>query len=387
MSALDTGSDKPSDDLVHTWQTGATCLALDGVRGLAILAVTLYRICKELGPSDHPLLNNLYRFAPVGERGVELFFVLSGFLISGILLRTKGNDHYFRNFWVRRAIRIFPLYFTCLVICLWILPWLVGESGYRSAREEQFYLWTYTSNLRMSWLNQWCFGPLDHFWSLAVEEHFYLVWPILVWIFPTKRLGIICLGMIVGVGVARTLAALNPRFDVAVSVATHFHADAIVFGCLLAIGFELRRISPNPEGWKKRIERASWLMLVILIPLLIGLALSRRRLLEVGSTLCPAAFFAGMAILILSKREALLVRLLEWRPLRILGRYSYGMYVVQLPLVTAFPATLLLSRLPLNPVIASGLYSLCMFVGIVSLAAISYHLLESPFLRLRKYFS
>ena len=100
-----------NDEQTIAWRADSHCLALDGIRGLAILAVTLYRLCKELDPESHPALATVRRFAPIGERGVDLFFVLSGFLITGILLRTRSQPHYFRNFMVRRVLRIFPLFF------------------------------------------------------------------------------------------------------------------------------------------------------------------------------------------------------------------------------------------------------------------------------------
>lgn len=164
----------------NAWSPNSHCLALDGIRGLAILAVTLYRLCKELDPEAHPVLAIIRRFAPVGERGVDLFFVLSGFLITGILLRTKSQPHYFRNFMARRVLRIFPLYFLSLVLGILVIPNLLNTNSFDLASREQFYLWTYTSNFRMAWLNEWCFGAFDHFWSLAVEEHFYLIWPAVV---------------------------------------------------------------------------------------------------------------------------------------------------------------------------------------------------------------
>ena len=162
------------------WSPNKHCLALDGVRGFAILAVTIYRICKELAPNSHPVVAFIQRITSPGMRGVDLFFVLSGFLITGILLYSKGRPNYFRNFMVRRALRIFPLYFLSLFLGLWIIPSVFSTHVFDMPRAEQFYLWTYTSNIRMSWLNGWCFGPFDHFWSLAVEEHFYLVWPAVV---------------------------------------------------------------------------------------------------------------------------------------------------------------------------------------------------------------
>lgn len=96
---------------------GIHCPQLDGVRGLAILLVTFYRFAKEV-ESEHSVLSWVERLAPIGGRGVDLFFVLSGFLITGILLQTKTRSGYFRNFFVRRSLRIFPLYFAALIFCI-----------------------------------------------------------------------------------------------------------------------------------------------------------------------------------------------------------------------------------------------------------------------------
>lgn len=151
----------------RAWSAGTHCLALDGLRGLAILIVTLYGLCKELDPSSHLALALVKSDSSIGGRGVDLFFVLSGFLITDILIRTKSKLNYFRNFIVRRSLRIFQLYFSSLAIGFWLIPtWLAGTS-FEKVRYEQAYLWTYTSNIRASWLNDWCFGPFDHFWSLA----------------------------------------------------------------------------------------------------------------------------------------------------------------------------------------------------------------------------
>jgi len=98
----DFGSHSSKENTSIAWSADLHCLALDGIRGLAILTVTLYRLCKELDPSGHPAIEIVRRFAPLGERGVDLFFVLSGFLITGILLRSKGKPHYFHNFIIRR---------------------------------------------------------------------------------------------------------------------------------------------------------------------------------------------------------------------------------------------------------------------------------------------
>ncbi len=97
-----------------TWYSNTHCLALDGVRGFAILAVTLYRLCKELDPSSHPVISAIRRLAPMGERGVDLFFVLSGFLITGILLHSKESLTTFATSWCDAHCEFFRCTFSVL---------------------------------------------------------------------------------------------------------------------------------------------------------------------------------------------------------------------------------------------------------------------------------
>lgn len=233
------------------WTSNEHCPALDGLRGLAILMVSVYRFGRELDPASHPAIAVVRRLVPVGQYGVDLFFVLSGFLITGILLRSKDRPHYYRNFIARRALRIFPLYFASLLLGLIVLPQLFGTDMFDKARDQQLYLWTYTTNLRMSWLNSWCFGPFDHFWSLAVEEHFYLVWPAIL-CFTRQRLLWVCLTLILTVLVGRTLAATNPAFGVAVETLTLFRLDALCMvvhlPCLFSSMSTMRRFGAKACG-------------------------------------------------------------------------------------------------------------------------------------------
>src|SRR3954453_6729788 len=121
--------------------------ALDAIRGLAIVVVMLYRFGGGgQGPAsaiEHSPLNGL------GTHGVDLFFVLSGFLITGILFDAKGKAHYFRNFYMRRALRIFPLYYAALFVGLVLLPAVVGSIGAesQSAADAQWWLWLYGPNV------------------------------------------------------------------------------------------------------------------------------------------------------------------------------------------------------------------------------------------------
>jgi peptidoglycan/LPS O-acetylase OafA/YrhL len=182
----------PRFDLAATPEPAPSALprghipALDAIRGLAIVVVTLYRFGGGgYGPAraiDHSW------FVELGQRGVDLFFVLSGFLITGILFDAKGKEHYFHNFYVRRALRIFPLYYGALASAIFVLPWMSDSlsESLRLAVDAQAWLWLYGANILQSVRGQWCLGPLNHFWSLAIEEHFYLAWPAVIY-FTSRR--------------------------------------------------------------------------------------------------------------------------------------------------------------------------------------------------------
>lgn len=358
---------------------GIHCPQLDGVRGLAILLVTFYRFAKEV-ESEHSVLSWVERLAPIGGRGVDLFFVLSGFLITGILLQTKTRSGYFRNFFVRRSLRIFPLYFAALIFCLWIIPALFGSTAFDIPRANQGYLWTYLSNVRMSWTNEWCFGPLDHFWSLAVEEHFYLVWPFIVFCLSPKSLLRLSVSLIVLVGVARTIAATYPSLDLAVDVLTFFRLDGLCFGAALAVLMHQGVSTQNIES------AAKWSL-----PLLVGIALIvailGKRLLGIPSTLCPAIWAVLLALLLTRPVGHWMSRFANNGLLRWLGKYSYGMYVVQLPLLSILTPTLVMSRL--STIISDRLwiniaFIATMFLLTMLLGFLTYHLLEKHFLKLKR---
>ena len=127
--------------------------------------------------------------ARAGWIGVTLFFVLSGFLITGILLDTRDREHFLRDFYARRALRIFPLYFAFLAVYLFVVPQLPYASDRLAQPPTSFYYWTYLANMQ-----EWLSGiaatasPLGPLWSLAVEEQIYLVWPFLILLVAGPRL-------------------------------------------------------------------------------------------------------------------------------------------------------------------------------------------------------
>jgi len=357
-------------------------LELDGVRGIAIVGVTLYRFSKELDAAASPALAIVRGFLSVGGRGVDLFFVLSGFLITGILLKTKSKSKFFRNFIARRALRIFPLYFATLIVCLFIFPYLLSTTLFDLPKSNQFYLWTYTSNFLMARENSWCFGPLDHFWSLAVEEHFYLLWPIAVYFLSLRSLLRLSVAIAIGVGVIRSFMSIKPEWNVAVDVLTVFRCDALCMGSILAV-IMTQRI---------HVDRMVWLAKRCLPLLLIAtlvFAVTGKRWMTLPHTIVPALMAVVLALIVTGKKSDYLSQPLRNPILGWFGKYSYGMYVVQLPLLTLLPRSAFVSAMGLatmNSVMTSLVYLVTMVALTCAIAYVSFHQFENRFLNLKRYF-
>ncbi len=195
-------------------------LALDGVRGMAILLVMWHHMTV-FRPS-----NGVERFfhsaAELGTTGVDLFFVLSGFLITGILYDSKhklleggkGAGAFFGNFYARRTLRIFPLYYAVLVFSLLLLPHLAEMlrhvvsadraeliasklNRFESIGVHAKWFWLYLSNFPIAFEGRWLHGILGVSWSLAIEEQFYLVWPMLVWFLSRAGAIRVCVGLVI----------------------------------------------------------------------------------------------------------------------------------------------------------------------------------------------
>ena len=366
----------------RVWEPGQHCLELDGVRGIAIVGVTLYRYSKELDPAASPALAIARDFLSVGDRGVDLFFVLSGFLITGILLNTKSKSGYFQNFIARRALRIFPLYFATMLVCLFIFPFLLSTKVFDLPRSHQCFLWTYTPNFYMAWENSWCFGPLDHFWSLAVEEHFYLLWPFAVYFLSLNALLRISVAIVLGVGIIRTFASMRPEWTVAVDVLTVFRCDALCMGAILAVIMVQRDHVDRMIWFAKRC--LPFVAIVSLVFVVTG-----KRWMTLPHTIIPALMVVVLAIIVNGKKSGCLNQQLRSPCLRWFGKYSYGMYIVQLPLVSLLPISTMIWALGLeamNPLMISLVYLVTMVALTCVVAYVSFHQFENRFLRLKRHF-
>ncbi len=356
--------------------------ALDAIRGLAIIVVTLYRF-RPLPGDGTAACEWLGSVLSHGARGVDLFFVLSGFLITGILYDAKQKSHYFRNFYARRSLRIFPLYYGVLIGALVLLP-LVWTRGYPydASRDMQGWLWGYGTNFVISWRGDWCFGWFDHFWSLAVEEHFYFVWPLVIYFSSRVAAQRWCIGLAVASAAARITFAALTNNGPAVEVLTLFHLDALLVGAWFALA---ARGTTRIAGL---VPRCRWI-LVICGVLLLPEVLLHKRLLTVPISLY-ALFFGAMIVLAVSARpSSVLGRIGQSQIMQWFGKYSYGMYVFQLPLIPML--AYLFTPDSLSALLGSELagrlaYITLMFAATVGVALVSWHCYEKHFMAWKRYF-
>ncbi|WP_417747208.1 acyltransferase family protein [Rosistilla oblonga] len=372
----------PAVGLDRVWRVGKHVAELDGLRGFAILIVTLYRFSKEI-PTDSALGHLMHLGASFGSRGVELFFVLSGFLITGILIDAKDQPHYFRNFIARRSLRIFPLYFAtliALVVAGHLIPAM--RSMFHDAIDNQFYLWTYLVNVKMSVADQWCFGYLDHFWSLAVEEHFYLVWPFVLYLISSKVALRTAVVLAIVSATARIAFVLLTDNGVAPDVLTLFRCDALLIGAAIAL------IARQPRGLEP-LKR--WLPITTVIGGLFVLAcgVTEKRFFTIPLTIWPIVWGGILIWLLTANRSAPLARFFNLKFLRTLGKYSYAMYVFQnplIPLTSAVVSVAAFETLVGGPLLANMLYIGVMFVLTYAAAVLSWNVLERHCLQLKRWF-
>jgi peptidoglycan/LPS O-acetylase OafA/YrhL len=306
--------------------------ALDGIRGIAVLLVLVHHIANSLTHEFHftSPVTTLLRF---GWAGVDLFFVLSGFLITGILIDSKGEQNYFKNFYMRRALRIFPLYFGTLAtvgVILRIVPAIRHNFG----PEDQGWLWLYATNIVIT-LRGWdSFGALTHFWSLAVEEHFYLVWPLVV--FLSSRRTVVLLGGIAVVGALAVRVASVVHGSVEAGyVLTISRMDGLALGGALAV---ILRAGYDRKISKQVALYAGGAACVLLGALMIWRGTSHNDpwVQTIGLSLLTTVFGAIISLAVLVSRESKLNHICTYPLLRGFGKYSYGLYVFHPPIFILF---------------------------------------------------
>ncbi|MGH8227124.1 MAG: acyltransferase family protein [Steroidobacteraceae bacterium] len=358
--------------------------ALDGIRGVAIIWVVFHNCLANFAPAGGPL-HLIDLLARPGWIGVQIFFALSGFLITAGLLRTQGVRNYFSGFYARRALRILPLYYGVLLVSLVMLPRLVGSQGVlHQAVDHQATLWLFTSN----WSSASVYG-FSHFWSLAVEEQFYLMWPFLVYRLGPRPLLAACGGIALASLIVRIGMVLHGASPNAVYMETPCRMDALALGSAGACLIRIPSICNYVKARLAVIGTATFCLFLAGIPLTAAYDEGRAGCEIYGYTILAwscAVFVTGVAMTD-GTRPSRISAALRWRVLRSCGTYSYAMYVFHEMLHKLLVQPWLAARFGgYPPAYVLFAASVAIFLASYALAFVSYHYFERHFLALKRLF-
>lgn len=353
--------------------------ALDGVRGLAALMVLFchfwfWDVWKDRW---------WYELAHSGWLGVDLFFVLSGFLITGILIDSKGQGNYFGRFYRRRVLRIFPLYYFSILLSLFAILVIDRQperiyTGYDSLGWYLTFLPNVAAALKGGWPWQTNWVGLAHLWSLAVEEQFYLVWPLVVLLLPKRGLAMLCGILIVAGYYFRiwTDDIFQKQWSEASYVLPYCRMDGLAAGSLLAAAMRLGWLTFR--GWQHEVVRDLAFIsgMTMLYILMAGNSHWRGTLV--------ALMFMGFVFLALSPASHV-HRWCQAGWLRHIGKYSYALYVFHQMFIVLYWKVF---REPLEalgwslPAVQS-VYHVLAFAATYGLARLSWRFIEKPFLEMK----
>jgi len=365
--------------------------SVDGLRGVAILLVMLSHFVR--APQSGLLVDRIFwRVASVGWCGVDLFFVLSGFLITGNLLDGAKAGSSLRNFYARRVLRVVPAYYALLALILVVRPHLVPADAVamRHLGDNQAWYWGFASNVLIARPGQWeAAVPWTlHFWSLAVEEQFYLVWPLLIWFGGRQHAAALCIAALLVSVVGRIVWWQSTHDLVGSYTLTPLRFDGLAAGAFVAVGLRSARL-------RSRLERsavAAALAALGVFALLVASTPEPQNFQPKMQLLgFPVLAVAFAALLVLALRQGgRVARWLSARPLRLAGRYSYAAYLLHYPVIFAVASFGLLDD-ALPRLAGSQLHSMLLLVAVAGtvsfvLAWVSWHLVESHALRLKRVF-
>jgi len=349
--------------------------ALDGLRGLAILLVVVYH--------NFGFINVFF----FGWLGVDLFFVLSGFLITDILLKTIGEKNYLRNFYTRRILRIFPLYYLCLVLFLLVIPRLNINFDIKYYTDNQVWLWTYLQNWLYTFKDPNQTNTLNHLWSLAVEEQFYLLWPLVILLIrkPKQLLLFIALLLAAVIGL-RLWVWLNHIETLAYfNLYTFTRIDGICIGTMVAL---LLRID------KDFLRKYTAVIVLFFAALNFTFFFINRRYHFSFPYLALAGYttFAMMFGLLVNdavtKQTKLIDFLFNIPLLKFFGKISYGFYIFHWPVYLSVSPYLVsrMSKFTSGSILQFTVSLLATVVAIL-ISLLSYHYFEKYFLKLKDKFA
>ena len=367
---------------------------LDGLRAIAVLLVFLDHFGLMGDSGWEHIVGN---FFASGYIGVDLFFVLSGFLITRILFQAKGSANYFKTFYARRVLRIFPLYYSILILLL--IAFLVAKyflaahlapvtlDMIHQGISSQKWAWLFLVNVEFALYGAWALEPcMTHLWSLSVEEQFYLLWPLIVSRFTRRSLMLICGGMLVAAVIFRAICVHHGNFDAAINL-TPSRMDALAMGAVIALW-----VQAEPDA-----RKATLLGLSVTVVCFTGAAMVYARfgrltmrepsIAVVIMTITPG-LFAGILLLVLANRESIVARFLSWNRLRFVGKISYGFYLFDgiFRRIVDKPSKAILARYPSIHIPLLLFFFVAFFIVNVLAAWLSWRFFESKILKLRDRF-
>lgn len=360
---------------------------LDGLRGVAIGMVVLFHYFS-FHFTSLPGTAAWYLVYPTrfGWSGVDLFFVLSGFLIGGILLDARGSINFFQVFYLRRFLRIVPIYYLLLVLFFSLMAWFGRHPGaiWPWTLQENLPRFTYFLFLQNIWASKFSMlgsAPLAVFWSLSVEEQFYLTLPLLIRFFSRERLLWLALEIIFLAPVIRiALYSFYPNYPHAWYLLMPCRADSLFFGVLGAILL-------RDQEWRGRIQgnrnllRGLMVVLAIGVPFVTQTQLALRGMVMVSLMFSwLAAFYLSVLVYALMFTESHVSGVLNWRWLRGLGVIAYGVYLLHEGVLDFVLRAVSLG----SKAIASTPYpllALLAMTGTILFAHLSWEKLEKPFVK------
>ena len=376
------------------YRTGTTSNhlpALDGVRGLAVLIVILHNAGWIAGSSEQLIVKLFTAVTATGWIGVSLFFALSGLLITGVLLDTRGRSDFFRSFYLRRTLRIFPLYYAYVAgVVLVATPLAWSASWAADVRAGQWPYWLYVSNWTQTF-GHGIFG-MTHLWSLAVEEQFYLIWPPIAYALGRSGLAkLACVMVLAGPGV-RYLLSVSSLPTEATYLFTIARWDALAAGALLAAMLRHERGQVLVTAVRGKIGVVLLSTMAILLLKVRGFHSDDRTIAVFGQSIIVGLCFAFLAYVVVDRgaTASRLQQMFTWSGLRTLGKYSYAMYLFHFPIHH-------LLKVPLGPWVVGSddslrivrvlAYLALIFLLTFSAALISWRVIEKPFLDLKDRFA
>lgn len=368
---------------------------LDGLRFISFFVVFLYHCymsffayVKESSPGFYSTIKFLFSH---GNLGVNFFFVLSGFLITFLLIREKeikGRIHV-GNFYVRRILRIWPLYYMCILISFAIFPWIKNATGepYLEPANPVYYL-LFAANF--DFMHTWPVMPnalmLSVLWSVAVEEQFYLTWPLILALVPLNKYKYVFPAIMLGSLVFRSFYTSS---DESIHAVRYFHTFSVIGD--MALGGLFAYLCSYENRFRRFVVNMKKPFIVFIYVGSILVFLFKHVLFPCGIPIIferlVIGFFFGMIILEQNYSEHSFFKMSRFKTMSKLGVYTYGLYCLHLMgmyLVSKASGVIQVNQESVFVAIVSVLIALLLSIGI-SLA--SYHLFEKWFLKLKDRFA